>query len=480
MILEQIYQHAILRPNKIAIKYGKNELSYFQLCQLIDLIAEKIQRNGVRKGQIVASCYTYDKLMDLLVTLSLYKLSAISVSTGSHTVPKLSFNLDWIISNDEFRPQNLKKQIFIDRSLIQEGLIKNHPLSILDKSDHHALSRLILTSGTTGTRKAVPLSSDQIFTRVMHGALTLSSFGNEFCLFGLSTTGGINGALRSLLLGNVFYPDIRDLSDALDKDEVGLISGSPLQIQGLIRSIQSKNSSQLKCIMMGGSKLPGQLAKVICNELQLTLLDYYGSTEVGGVFFNIYPPNNGKKVTISVRDTKIQIVNEDGLTLPANFSGIVKIKSNSMAKGYFNDLAASQKYFINEWFYPGDTGQIDSNGTLILGGRISEVINIGGVKIDPHVLDEFTKQWSSITDCASFGTEGPNGIDQVAIAIVTSEEIDLSIIRQAFKKKFGNSLVPKYFFKVQKIPRNQMGKIARTQLKQAFEFKIDELKKNEQ
>ena len=89
-----------------------------------------------------------------------------------------------------------------------------------------------------------------------------------------------------------------------------------------------------------------------------------------------------------------------------------------MACEYFKNPEATAKCFKDGWFYPGDRGRLNKNGLLFLTGRQSE--------------------------------------------IVAKEDFDIPALHSGLVKKFG---APVCFVRVKQIPRNQMGKVVRGQLR---------------
>ena len=133
-----------------------------------------------------------------------------------------------------------------------------------------------------------------------------------------------------------------------------------------------------------------------------------------------------------------------------------------MACEYFKNPEATAKCFKDGWFYPGDRGRLNKNGLLFLTGRQSEIINHGGVKIDPVTIDEHLLAYPGIEDAAAFGFMGKSGFEQVATALVAKEDFDIPALHSGLVKKFG---APVCFVRVKQIPRNQMGKVVRGQLR---------------
>lgn len=59
-----------------------------------------------------------------------------------------------------------------------------------------------------------------------------------------------------------------------------------------------------------------------------------------------------------------------------------------MAWPYSADLVETDAVKGDGWFYPGDIGRLDPDGPLIVTGRADEVINCGGVKFTPEIVEE--------------------------------------------------------------------------------------------
>ncbi len=102
------------------------------------------------------------------------------------------------------------------------------------------------------------------------------------------------------------------------------------------------------------------------------------------------------------------------------------------------------------------------NGMLVLTGRASEVINSGGVKVAPELIDEAVLSHEKIADAAAFGAMGASGIDEICLAVKTRSPItETEIINWCAARKLE---VARVFF-VEQLPRTATGKIKREVLK---------------
>jgi acyl-coenzyme A synthetase/AMP-(fatty) acid ligase len=168
-------------------------------------------------------------------------------------------------------------------------------------------------------------------------------------------------------------------------------------------------------------------------------------------------------------DAAVEVVGESDESLPYGVEGLLRFKRPHMVNEYYNDPLLSAKYFRDGWFYSGDRGRLMNDGLLILTGRDSELINRGGIKIDPVSIDHYLVDYPGVEDAAAFGFINKIGVQDVAVAIVIADNFDIDTLKIKLHEKLGGARYPSYFIKVNKIPRNQMGKVMRGQLSKQFD-----------
>ena len=134
-----------------------------------------------------------------------------------------------------------------------------------------------------------------------------------------------------------------------------------------------------------------------------------------------------------------------------------------MADRYLGNAEASARAFKDGWFYPGDLGFIRPDGGLSLAGRDSEILNAGGVKVDPNRLDHFALTIPGVRDASSFEYETSSGVPAVGIALVADDDIDVNGLLADLKAEFSTA-APSLVARVDAIPRTRNGKPLRRQL----------------
>ena len=79
---------------------------------------------------------------------------------------------------------------------------------------------------------------------------------------------------------------------------------------------------------------------------------------------------------------------------------------------------ATARAFRDGWFYPGDTGSLRADGMLIIHGREASVLNIGGDKIRPELVEEALTSFPGVEQAAAFTHKSDMGVPELWAALV--------------------------------------------------------------
>ena len=138
-----------------------------------------------------------------------------------------------------------------------------------------------------------------------------------------------------------------------------------------------------------------------------------------------------------------------------------------MIHAYLGNSEASARAFRDGWFYSGDLGFFRPDGGLTLTGREAEVLNAGGVKIDPNRLDHVALGHPGVIDACSFEYQTASGLTQIGMALVTEQSVNVQELVDALASEFGPA-APKLIARVDAVPRNAMGKPMRRTLAERY------------
>jgi acyl-CoA synthetase (AMP-forming)/AMP-acid ligase II len=161
---------------------------------------------------------------------------------------------------------------------------------------------------------------------------------------------------------------------------------------------------------------------------------------------------------------KVQIVDEANRPLPFGAEGIVRIWSTSIVSGYLGDPPENRTAFQDGWFYPGDLGTVTKEGLLTITGRASEVINAGGVKVSPDLINNVLTGMHGIVEAAAFGVDYPDRPTEIWTAVVAPQPLDEAALIDSCRKTLGGR-APQRIVRVERIPRNPMGKVLTAELR---------------
>ena len=132
--------------------------------------------------------------------------------------------------------------------------------------------------------------------------------------------------------------------------------------------------------------------------------------------------------------------------------------------GYYKDAEKSARTFrvINgeRYSFPGDLAMVAEDGTLILLGRGSQVINTGGEKVFPEEVEEAVKRVDGVVDCLVVGVDNEKfGQAVTAVAsLADGAEVDEATVIAAVKNDLAGFKAPKSVVFVAQVPRSPNGK----------------------
>jgi acyl-coenzyme A synthetase/AMP-(fatty) acid ligase len=220
-------------------------------------------------------------------------------------------------------------------------------------------------------------------------------------------------------------------------------------------------------IEVGGATTPATLILASRAMICPNVVGVYGSTEAGLVsqtpaaLLHAQPDAAG----FIVPGVTVRIVDEFGQPAVPGVEGVVQIRTPHMIDHYIGDEEATAAAFKDGWFLPGDLGVMGADGLLRITGRTDEMINAGGVKLSPALVDDFLLTQPGVKDAATFAFRQTGRADQVWAAIVAGESFDEAALLNAALARL-NSRAPVRLIKLAEIPRNAMGKPMRQKLSQ--------------
>ena len=436
-------------------------------------IAFYLREHGIKPGDLVATLLpTY---LDWHFTFALHRL-------GVATMPKNNFGPfssevmpNWLITIKAHPGIPPEKTLLLDETILEAINAGSDEIELTGYKEGSDIARFTSTSGTTGQAKYISYTAESLLNKAERKSpYDLIGLDHVFSmyLFGSGQSYGL--ALKNLIAGKPFFScyfnDYR-MAKIVSQNSIRTLSGSPMQVSSFL-DVQTQTGTQfplLKTIILGGSAPTQQLIDRINSQLDCQIFNTYGSTEAGGITYeDISKHIAGAKFagTLMHSDVTLQIVDDEDNEVPQGEVGIVRYKRPGMTTSYYKNPAASAEFFKDGFFYPGDIGLLDVQGRLVLEGRTNEVINIGGVKLNPEVIDKIALAQLGVVDCATFSIPGEAGVERLAIALVIDADFNPQLFEKAMEKKSPHRLA--MVVQMEKIERNENGKIMRSTLSKQF------------
>lgn len=344
------------------------------------------------------------------------------------------------------------------------------------------------TSGTTGVRKGIAVTHAQLIAQAtMSNSVWGTDFERAYIAMGIEVSFAKLQLLRILQFGNTLITNsegsLESFYQVIQRDRpTAIFTGTgtiPYLMQYQRRMLQQpphRCTSGTLLTVMGSTLHPLQLSWILdhfCDRVQVNM----GSTEAAATaymdndFMAAHPDVHG----ILAPWAQMQAVDESDNVLPAGTEGMLRIKTPAMAQEYLDDPNATAASFRNGWFYPGDIGSIDACGFIRLSGRLQQVVNLGGEKINVTRIENLLTGLAEIREIAVVTVPDPEGSGPMVIAVVVPDSQNLDKdgltrkIQHTCALQLGVMHSPKIVMYSRSLPRNSLGKVMLERLQQTIQ-----------
>jgi acetyl-CoA synthetase len=230
----------------------------------------------------------------------------------------------------------------------------------------------------------------------------------------------------------------------------------------------------LRSVGSGGETLGTELLDWGRADLGVTINEFYGQTECNLVVANnaaIMPPKPGS-MGRAVPGHEVAIVDEAGEVLEPGVEGEIAVRRPDpvMFLNYWNNKAATEKKFCNDWLMTGDRGRIDEEGHVWFIGRADDVITSGGYRIGPGEVEDCLTKHPAVALAAVVGMPDPVRTEIVKAFVVlkpgeTPSEGLKSDIQDFVRTRLAAHEYPRAVEFIDTLPMTATGKIMRRELR---------------
>jgi acyl-CoA ligase (AMP-forming) (exosortase A-associated) len=517
LIHDLIAASARRAPNKVALVYQKQTVTFTALDHAVSAAANLFLAHGLEKSARVAT-FIEKRVENIVGMFGAARAGGVFVPInpllkGEQVVHIMndcnvrllvtSFDRLKLLAPYVKNCPDLKAVIVVDR--VNDAPFELPNLKIIDwetglaespkRTSHRVIdgdmAAILYTSGSTGKPKGVVLSHRNIAAGANSVAeyLELSAEDRILSVLPLSFDYGLNQITTAFLVGatavlmNYLFP--RDVIKAVAEEKItGLAAVPPLWVQLAQLPWPDAVVDHLRYVTNSGGHMPEPTLKALRRALPKTKpFLMYGLTEAFRSTF--LPPeqvdNRPDSIGKAIPNAEILVVREDGTECAANEPGELVHRGVHVSLGYWNDVEKTAERFkpapgqLSGLVMPemavwsGDTVKRDEEGFLYFISRRDEMIKTSGYRVSPTEVEEVIYATGLVSEVAAFGVAHPT-LGQAIVVVVmpkSSQPLSPEALLAAAKVELPAFMVPhKIIVSAESLPRNPNGKIDRKVLAQ--------------
>ena len=427
-------------PDRTALLADGAQMTYAELEAEATWVARRLAAHGVRRGS-TAALTMHPRREQVVLLHALMKVGAALLPLGPRLTPEeraaIVSTVDPIIDLDD---PGLLTQTEAD-------------LPLLGEHDMDAICCRVLTSGSTGTPRPVPLSYGNFLWNAVGSAFNIGVMPEDrwLCCVPLSHIAGLGIVMRSVIYGTtaVIHDgfDVDRVGEALERDGITVMSLVTTMLTRLLEA--GVDLSGPRAILVGGGPVPeGPLEEAIAKGA--TVVQTYGLTETCSQVTTLAPADAKRKLGSAGRPlltTHLRIRN-----------GEILIQGPTVAPGSADP---------DGWLHTGDLGHIDEEGFLYVSDRIDDLIVSGGENVIPAEVEEVLLRHPAVAEVAVIGREDPEWQQAVTAVVVLANGSAATPdeLRRHCAESLAGFKVPKRVELASALPRTPSGKLMRRALR---------------
>ena len=220
--------------------------------------------------------------------------------------------------------------------------------------------------------------------------------------------------------------------------------------------------------------MPGATQSRFRAQTGLGIGQLYGATELGWVTFASPDESEAAPGTVGLPLPGVSVLILDPAApnpsrpLPIGAEGQVAVASPSMLSGYLG----IETPMAGDHFLTGDLARFDAAGTLTLTGRLSLVIDVGGLKVNPYEVEQVLLQYPGVGECVVVPLRMSATVHRLRAVVTPARGVSPSALsaeelRRHAQDRLAPHKVPRLFDIRASLPRSVAGKVLRRELELA-------------
>jgi len=341
------------------------------------------------------------------------------------------------------------------------------------------------TGGTTGVSKGAILTHGNMVANLLQACTWTKSClknGQEvsvtalplYHIFALTAN-----ALFAMKIGGkcLLITNPRDFPDfvkTLQHEHFSVFVGINTLFNALLHTpgFDKIDFSALKLTLGGGMAVQRSVAEHWKRVTGSTLLEAYGLTETAPAV-TINPmdiPDYTGSIGLPLPSTEVSIRSEEGKEQPLGESGELWVKGPQVMRGYWQHEGETLKTLTADgWLHTGDVAKMDEQGFIYIVDRLKDMILISGFNVYPNEIEAVLAAHDKVLESGVIGVTDPQSGEAVkAIVVKSDDSLTEEELRAHCRENLTGYKRPKHIVFVDELPKTNVGKILRRELRQQY------------
>ncbi|MCC6608127.1 MAG: AMP-binding protein [Burkholderiales bacterium] len=503
---ERLDEWAARYGERTALVSGEQRLSYAELRSRALRLAAGLAGLGVRREDrvLVQLPNTWEFVV---LSLALFRLGALPIMAlpahhGAEILRLLQFSdavaycgpaswrgFDYAAMIGDIAPQApaLKHVLIVGAGFDEIARTPEGPLPEGPRPEDVLL--FMLSGGTTGLPKLIAHTHED-YACVMNHATALAGLAADSVFLAVLpvshnftfATPGVLGALsRGARLVLSPTPSPESAFPLIERERVTNTGCTPaVAIQWLESPLRAKHDlSSLRAMLVGGSRLPAEVAKRIEREIGATVQQIYGMAEG---LNNLTRLDDAEELRLDTQGRpacpadEVRIVGPDGSPVAPGEPGELLTRGPYTVRGYWRAPEQNAQAFTADGFYrSGDLVCATPSGNFRVEGRIKDLINRGGEKISAEEIEGLMLRHPAVRNAAAVAMPCRVMGERVCACVIRRPEASLTLDElRGFLARAGiaHFKLPERLELMENFPLTAVGKVSKKALREGVAAKL--------
>ena len=477
-------EQAALHPDKVAVIAGDEQLTFSELNERANRVANSLIEKGIQSEQMVGIMLPRTANVYVAIQGVVKSAAAFLPIDPDYPDDRIQYILEdsaapYIITSEAIKSERSSicsqgnYEVLTIEQLLENENNKNPLVEI--KPEH--ICYCIYTSGSTGKPKGVMIEhsnlthycnanplNPEIMSYVNNASVSLALAAITFDVSILEQFVPLLNGITVCLANEEEIHNPLALSDLILKNKVDMMTCTPSFISNIVDMPEMRRAlRQIRAFNVGAESFPAALYEQIkALGTNAAVFNGYGPTEatIGCTFCEVL----GEKITIGKPMSNVQIymINENHKILPAGAPGELVIAGAGVGRGYVNkpEMTAEKYISINgrRAYRSGDLARWNFDGEIEFHGRIDDQVKLRGLRVELGEIEKVMNDYEGILSSIVVVKENQAG--QFLCAYFTAQGIvDKAALTQHLADTLTYYMVPSVLIQLDKLPLTNNGKV---------------------